>query len=156
MTAKIDLQKFQKDLEKKLKASAGRADMMRLGNYVLNLIKARVRKGYGATKHGGAQKKLKRLSDPYQKQRARIRLSPFTTPKKSNLTRSGRLIGGLRVAVENGVVIIRPSGTSREGTPNQEVAKEVSKARPFLFMTKGEIRSATEYFKKEILKKNLK
>ena len=156
MTARIDLQKFQTDLEKMLKASAGRADMLRLGNYVLDLIKARVRKGYGADKNGGRQKKLKPLSRSYKKQRARLRLSPFTTPTKSNLTRSGRLIGGLRVAVQSGVVIIRPSGSSREGTPNQKVAEYVSKDRPFLFLTKGEIQSAAQYFEKEILKKNLK
>jgi hypothetical protein len=58
--------------------------------------------------------------------------------------------------VQNGVVIIRPSGTSREGTPNQKVAEYVSKDRPFLFMTKDEVQSAAEYFEKEILRKNLK
>jgi hypothetical protein len=156
MTAKIDLQKFSKDIEKRLKVSASRPEMLRLGNFVLNLIKARVRQGFGVSENGGQKEDLKELSRSYKKQRAKLRLSPFTTPTKSNLTRSGRLIGGLRVAVQNGVVIIRPSGTSREGTPNQKVAEYVSKDRPFLFMTKSEVQSAAEYFEKEILRKNLK
>ncbi len=89
--------------DKQLRDSVSARQMKLLGNEAIRLIQERTRRGYGVEKDGGPQRRLKRLSSAYIKQRRRMRLSQFTTPGKSNLTRSGRMLAGLRlVKVQNG------------------------------------------------------
>lgn len=145
-----------KKIEKELKSSVNKQEMVKLATFILNIIKERVRAGFGVKQNGGNKFKFKPLSSAYKKQRSKESLSPFTSPNKSNLTRKGRLIGGLRVFSRTGVAIIKPSGTSSNGESNEKIAEFVSKVRPFLNMSKDEIKQAIEFFEENILQKRIK
>ena len=150
MSIKADLEKFAVRLTRELDRSVSIASIKQLGAYALELIKKRVRAGYGATDSGQRQR-LKPLSKNYRERRKRMTLSPFTTPGKSNLTRSGRLIGGLRVLSRGGLVRIEPTGRSREGEQNTKVAEFVSADRPFLNLTTDEERKLVKFYRDKIL-----
>lgn len=156
MAAKDDINKIAANLEKQLKKSVSANELKQLGQFVLEMIKDRVRKGFGVPKDGANQKKFKPLSAAYKEQRKRLKLSSFTSPSKSNLTRFGRLIGGLKVTTRTGSVLIEPTGTSREGTSNADIAQYVSKARPFLNLSKDENLRMVKFFEEKILNKNVK
>lgn len=156
MAAKDDISKFAIDLEKQLKRSVSTNELKALGAFVLDMVKARVRKGFGVPSDGAAQEKLKPLSQAYKEQRKRLRLSPFTSPNKSNLTLSGGLIGGLKVTTRTGSVLIQPTGKTKRGLSRETLAEYVSKVRPFLHLSRSEISKMTKFFEEKILNKNIK
>lgn len=157
MSAVQDIKKVVKDIEDKVKETGDRKNMLVFGLYALNLIKARTRKGFGVPDVGANQKRLPPLSASYIKYRSRRRLSPFTSPRKSNVTLSGRLLSGLRVYVSKSRITIKPTGTSEKGESNDQVASYLEKqGRVFLRLSKSEILKVIKFYNENILNKVLK
>ncbi len=127
---------FKTKVKKVLKDIESTGAMQEVGDSIIKDVQTRTRKGYGATSQHN-KIKLDKLSDSYKKQRKKMRLSSTTRPNKSNLTQSGEMLESLeRNKIRGGVRVI-PSGLD-----NKKKAKWVSKKRPFLNMTKPEIKRA--------------
>jgi hypothetical protein len=147
----LDLSKFNKKVERKLKQITSKRQMQTLGLEALRLIRKRVRKGFSVAKNLGREEPFKPLDIDYIERRRKIRLSPFTSPSKSNITRSGRLISGLRLTTKDRVFQIKPTGKSREGVSNVFIAQVLTKqGRPFLNLSLTEQRKLLSFYKRII------
>ena len=68
----------------------------KLGEMIVKIVKKRTKRGYGVSAPEGDQKKLKRLSKRYIKWRRKIpNLHMSTSPSKSNLTLTGKMLDSL-------------------------------------------------------------
>lgn len=112
-------------------------------------IQRRTRQGYGVSQDGGTLQRLKPLSPAYVEQRKRARLSSFTSPGRSNLTFTGELLGSLGVERRAaGHWVITLEGTRDDGLPNAQLARFVSRERPFLNLAKSEIQSLERAYRR--------
>jgi phage gpG-like protein len=111
--------------------------MDNLVNKAVELIRKRTRLGYSVEKNGGTKKKLKALSSEYVEFRKKNKkLSGKTRSKKSNLTFTGDMLDDLEIVnTSNGHCEI-----GFKSSESQEKAKWVSKNRPFLHLSKSEIK----------------
>lgn len=152
MSATLDLQKIIEKLKRQLRQSFSPREMQKVGNFVVEEIKSRSRDGKGVSRDGGSEKRFPALSPEYIKQRKRMKLSRFTTSTTSNITRTGRLLGGLRYKASQGSVTIEPTGNSREGTPNIDIAGYLAdQGRPFMALSKLQMNRLVKYIEKEII-----
>ncbi len=106
-----------------------------------DLIRDRTRQGYGVANDGGSKFPLAPLSLRYVERRKRSALSPFTSPSKSNLTFSGAMLESLsikRSSPGNWLVILQGSHPTA-GIENSLLARYVSRKRPFMFLSGGEV-----------------
>lgn len=97
-----------------------------LGEFSIKLITRRTRLGYGVDEFLAPKRRLKPLSEKYVKQRSKSRLSSFTSPKRSNLTRSAQMIDSLKIIRQTkSSVVIGPTGNRKEDSTitNQEIAQ---------------------------------
>lgn len=110
------------------------------------LIKKRTIAGQGVSKDGGSPRRLKSLSASYIAFRQSQTLSPLTNATMSNLTFTGSMLGSLGAQkIKPGLWKVTITGNnSRTGTPNAQVARYVSRTRPFFFLTGGEIAQIRE------------
>lgn len=124
-----------------------------LGDQAATDIKTRTRAGYGVDSNGGSKQRLEVLSESYKTQRRRMELSGDTSVSKSNLTQSGSMLDSLkfkRVSKFKGEVA--PEGNGPDGMPNELKAAYVSEqGRPFLFLSKPEIKRLQETLKKRLV-----
>lgn len=125
------LLKIKKDVEEVAK----NADLDFLLDEIPEQIKRRTRLG-----KDGDNKKLKALDDDYVKVRKRSKLSSETTPKKSNLTRSGQMleaIEGKQTGVTKFLFTFKDNRT--DGAKNNEIAKYAKqKGRDFFKLSESE------------------
>jgi phage gpG-like protein len=130
-----------------------------IGNKLTPEIKKRVRRGYGVSEEAGPAQKLSGLTDSYKKQRKNQKktgyLSSETTPARSNLTQTGKMIDSITATADN-----KSATISVTGKENIEKAKHVQdKGRPFMNLTKREVQDVTDIIenaiKKDINKKGL-
>lgn len=136
---------FTKNLERAIRRTFGRNYFNNLGELILETILRRTRAGYGVSESGGSQSRLLPLSRDYVEHRRMFSgLSSYTSPKRSNLTYTGRMLNDLG---------FRPQGETRNQlgglmfsfrtTESTEKAEMVSGRRPFLNLTAGDIRKIT-------------
>jgi hypothetical protein len=124
-----------------------KASMKDLAESVREDIVKRVRLGSGVDKSGGKAQKLKPLSAPYVKWRRRNKssLSKFTSPKKSNLTKTGHMLDNLEAKAKLDKITLFFS----DDFANQK-AGWVSKLRPFLYLTDLEEKRLVERINQKI------
>lgn len=122
-TNKLD--KILSKLSKTVKESIDRVTMLKLGEFTTSLIVKRTRLGYGVTKDLGNKEKLAKLKSTYIVARERFDgLSSMTTPRKSNLTRSGQMLDSMKSKyVKAGTILITPTGSRDDGLTNAKVAE---------------------------------
>lgn len=115
---------------------ARRPDVFRhLGQLSIKLIVRRTRLGYGVPDHLASKRRFTPLKDNYVKQRKKSRLSSLTSPKKSNLTRTGQMLDSMKILRQtSNSVIIGPSGTRSDSrSSNSEIAQyNADRGRVFL------------------------
>lgn len=123
------------------------------------MVRSHTKKGYGVDNDGDPQTRLKGLSESYKKQRRRIKkqgkLSPDTTPNKSNLTKTGDMLKSLshRSTKDTATIFLK-------GDKEKKKAEEQEKlGRKFMNISKIERqkikRIITEAINKGINKKGL-
>jgi hypothetical protein len=150
---RIDISRARKKIEAKLKKVVSTNNLKTLATEAIRLIQSRTRKGKGVKAMYGKETPLAKLSDGYIEQRRRMKLSPFTKPTKSNLTRTGRMIASLRLTTKNKIVEIAPTGTSKEGISNQAIANfnaAAKKPRVFLNISQQEFKKLILFYKRKI------
>lgn len=155
--------------------------MDQLGRSVVETIKRRTQgRGLGVGSPGSSEKKLKGLSSSYKKWRTggvafrrddngnlqswkpskKPFLSPKTTSRRSNLTRTGQMFAGMihRVTGKNSLLItfrgrrrnLDPFKRKKIERSNLKVAEFVSDDRPFMNLSKKEIENISDKFEKDI------
>lgn len=123
-----------------------------LGKLAADQVRTRTRLGYGVENAEQPQQKLKPLAQSTREKRQRLkqngRLSDQTSPAKSNLTESGKLLDSISFKV---------SGTTVEvfinGKRNQAVTKYVSDARPFFNLSNTNIKVLAAFIEAELNKR---
>lgn len=130
-----------KDFGAKLRAAMDKisepSNMKKYGEIAADSIRIRTRLGYGVKGEGRPRQSLKPLASKTKDSRARLKakskLSPLTSPGKSNLTQSGEMLGSIEVvSAQKGRVTIAPTGTRDDGLSNRELATFVEEqGRPF-------------------------
>lgn len=156
-----DVAKFSKSLRESIKAAQSSGTLRDLGNVAIDIIQTRTWSGKGVKKPGGSTFQLKPLSKTYIKFRRanRSRLSARTSATKSNLTFTGQMLYSLGLKNKTKAIVIEPKGTRADGKTNAEVAKYVSRVRPFLALSKDEQTQVDRYFRKtfdDIVKRTVK
>lgn len=108
-------------------------------------VRIRSQLGSGVSKVGGRKEKFKALSTKYVEQRKEFPgLSDKTTPRKSNVTRTGQMIDSLTGVGKSGGFEIKPEGRRDDGKTNERVAGYVEEnGRPFLNFTDTELKKLT-------------
>lgn len=100
----------------------------------------RTRSGKGVKSPGSNTSKLKALSKPYIVARSKFKgLSGETSPATSNLTLTGAMLGSIEAKVKKGELTV-----SVVGADNVRKAIYVSDARPFAYLSKGELTQVTK------------
>lgn len=142
--------KNTKKIEKELAKS-----MPEVGEIMVKDIKKRTRLGFGVSDNGASKSRLKKLEDSTKRyrrwyDRARGGLGDGATPTKSNLTLSGNMLDSLKArSTGDFSVRVEPTGNDA-GISNKEKAEYVSVVRPFLFLSKPEIKRITKFLRKEL------
>lgn len=150
---KNDLSKFVRKIEVSLGKAMGANPMKALGREAVRLIVKRTRLGYGVDRDLGAKSRLKPLSARYVdwRQKNKRQLSGFTTPRRSNLTKTGQMLDSMTILeTSKGRVVIGPSG-ARKGSrlSNQKVAEFVTKqGRPFNYLSELEFNQLVRYYRR--------
>lgn len=140
MTPEETMEKVIKRVDGAFIESTTRSTTQKFASMGATQIKARTRAGFGV--RNGRKIRLKPLAKSTIEQRKRTRLSPLTSPRRSNLTRTGEM---LRNIVGRGLrqrIVIRFSReTRRDGKRNSDIAGFVEKDRPFFSLTNREVNS---------------
>jgi len=149
----VGIDALKKKIVSQVVDSIDSQDMTMLGKFIANMIKVRTRLGFGVRENGVEREKLKELKGRPRPYKSTIhqreldsekgRLSKETTPTKSNLTRSGRLLDSFKVVAKKLGVIISIPDTSRPDSraTNAEIARyNEEKGRPFFHVSSSEIR----------------
>lgn len=153
--------KLKADAVKKVTSSIKKNDLQSLGDFIAAMIRKRTRLGYGVNNTGGDRFKLADLKGrpkPYSSTirareylKAKGELSSLTTPTKSNLTATGRMLDSIRAVVRGlGVTIFIPNSSRPDSkATNKEIARyNEEKGRPFFNLSGSEIRQ----LKNEVVK----
>lgn len=123
--------------------ASGPAQMKAIGAFMIEKIAVRTRLGYGVTDNLAEKSRLKGLSPKYIKFRKSYSLlSSLTTPKKSNLTKTGDMIDSIRIKdMRKGAIRIGPTGFDREGVSNSSKAYwQERMGRVFLRLSASEVK----------------
>lgn len=152
MGAKQDLEKFVRNLRRGTGAAASKANMRLIGERAIQLIVRRTQQGFGVSKTGGNQFKLKQLSQNYidYRNKNRNKLDPTTKAGTSNLTFSGQMLRSMTVkSVSNSVVTFGPNDRRRKGGLTNAALAEILKVnRPFNNLSAKEILVMVEFIDK--------
>jgi len=135
-----DVSKFISNLTRNLSTKAKDAVAEVAARTGVELIRKRTRQGFGVASNYNSKYKLKPLSASYIEYRKTINLSSETSPSKSNLTKTGTMLDSLDAKrTRPGAWSIYLYGQNSSGKSNAEIARYVSRARPFMFLSGGEI-----------------
>lgn len=146
----LNLKQLQQKLDSLIKDTINKELTDKIGRKVVNTVKARTQDGFGVRQTGGKKEKLKPLREPTKKIRRNLkkrgRLSGKTTPETSNLTRSGKMLNNIGYNASEKEVTIAPKGSERQKV------QDVSKDRPFMNLSKSEIKEVTKIVTESITK----
>lgn len=145
---KNDLSRLSIEINKRLAKLVDISLMKILGDFARELIIKRTRLGYGVVIPEAEKTRLKPLKESYievrKKDKKKGRLFNETTPRKSNLTRTGQMLDSIRYWIrDNGyrkaIELFVPDSRRNDGRTNNEVAGHVqSNGRIFFNLSKQE------------------
>jgi hypothetical protein len=118
-------------------------------------IEKRTRLGKGVSDTGELIK-LNPLSEGYVKQRKKGKLSSLTSPKKSNLTRTGEMLSSIFGIRRGTIFTFFFGGTREDGESNNNVARYArEKGRPFFDLSTSE-RNGLQRKISKVIKESIK
>ena len=139
------------NLQRRFSRALTARDMKALGNLAVKRIQQRTRSGKGVRKTGGNERSFKELSTQYIQFRKRSKLDATTSATTSNLTFSGSMLRSLKVVTATtgtggkAKLIVGPSGKK-----NIKKAGYVSVVRPFMNLSKKDVRDIIELMTRRI------
>lgn len=134
---------FVKRLNTLIQSTTGQKQMSAIGDFLIEKIRIRTQLGYGVDTNLSEKSRLKPLSPKYvQARKINTFLSNMTTPKKSNLTRTGSMLSSLKIkSMSHNAIRIGPTGADMFGVSNSSKAFWQEKmGRVFLRMSKQEVK----------------
>jgi hypothetical protein len=153
--ASVQMKGIISKLQGVIKDAAQKKALKPTADFARDVIVKRTRLGYGVERNYGYKEKLKPLSPNYIKSRKMFaKLDGFTTPRKSNLTRTGDMLRSIEAKVSNGVIEIVPTGTRSDGKKNVDIARynqEGGKGRPrriFMRISDLEFKQVVRFYRK--------
>lgn len=123
--------------------ASGPEQLKAIGAFMIERIAVRTRLGYGVKDNLAEKNKLNPLSKKYVEFRKSYPfLSDLTTPKRSNLTKTGDMIDSLRVKdFKKNAIRIGPTGFDRDGVSNSSKAYwQERMGRVFLRLSRQEVK----------------
>ncbi len=143
-------------LKKSIDALTSNKILNDIGKLAVKLVRTRTKLGKGVTRNGAASKSFKKYSNSYVKQRKLLKKQGKLagTPNRVSLTQTGEMLDkSLDHTIGNNKVTIEMSDGD-----NEKKAEFVSKDRPFMNLSKAEIKqiekvlrdAASKIFKKEL------
>lgn len=147
----LTLKQFKRKLsniEQLVREKGFRKDLADLGR---RIIFTRTKLGKGVKKNAKAPTKLKKLSPDYKAFRQVFKpIGSLGTPNKSNLTYTGEMLDSLKSETTlRGFRVFIPKSKRKDGETNSEVAKSVSRQRPFLRFAQTEMRQLENFINDE-------
>lgn len=140
-----------KDLKEKLaqlrKDIGNEKTMRKVGVETVDMIKKRTNKGFGVPQSEGPQRRLKKLSEGYKKQRKKLPLGPEATPARSNLNQTGSMVGSVSATSRVKETEIRVTGQNNR----KKAQDQVKQGRKFMNLAKNEVNKVVNIIRKEIL-----
>ena len=113
------------------------AFLKKIAETAVNNLKTRISLGYSVSTDYGPQNKFKPLAESTVKKRKRLKdrslLSDRTTPKKSNLTETGKLVDSITYRVAGGKIEIFIEGE------REKLVEYLSPERPFFHLSETEV-----------------
>jgi len=137
------IERFVARLNSVIEEATGPNEMRQIGGFIIKKIAIRTQLGYGVSENLSEKSKLKPLSTNYIEQRKVFSsLSGLTTPKRSNLTRTGSMLESLKIkAIGKNSISIGPDGSDMFGVSNSSKAFWQEKAgRIFLRLSIQEVK----------------
>ncbi len=158
------MDQFIRDLDKGVKGSFTKKAMTAWGLFAIATIVGRSREGRGVSRTGGRERNFLPLSDPpppkssYVRYRERNRhlLHKSTTPRKSNITFTGKMLDSMKIKeVTRNRVTWGPGNQRRKGgVTNAQIAEYLADGgRPFNFLSKKDIDKLVKVVDKAIQRK---
>ena len=145
----LTFKELQFKLDKLVDDVVNRSLTDKIGKKVVKTVKNRTRKGFGVKQNAGKAERLKPLRQPTKKKRRNLkkrgRLSGETTPTTSNLTESGQMLNNIGYRASDKEVVVAPKGRQ------QQKARQVSKDRPFMNLSKSEIKELADLIANEFI-----
>jgi hypothetical protein len=119
-----NIDEFVKRLNTAIESANGQKQMRAIGDFMIEKVRVRTRLGYGVDQHLAEKSKLKPLSKKYIEHRKVFNsLSSMTTPRKSNLTRTGSMLDSLKIkSMSKTAIRIGPTGSDMFGVSNSSKA----------------------------------
>lgn len=158
-----DLKSILGKLSKTVQETVDRVTMQKVGDFTALLVVKRTRLGYGVNDNFGDKKKLAALSINYVKSRKKNGVDSTTSPKKSNLTKTGQMLKSVQAKYKaKGVIVIAPTGTRSDGESNVDIAKYNAERKPsrvFNRVSRLEFQQILRFYRKtfgDLIKKSSK
>lgn len=151
----MNVRELKVKLNKLLGSDLKRQIGERIGQEMSQDIKERTQKGFGVDAPKGPKTRLKPLSPKYIKQRRYLQrtgqLASETTPQKSNLTKTGKMLNDIGYkATKDGVII-----SLRNFKNRLKAGYNAAKGRIFLNLSKTEYLKVQKIVEEEV-KKDIK
>jgi hypothetical protein len=146
-------------LEKALEDTLTKTNMKRYAKSLADDIKKRTRLGRGVLKNFGKTHKLKPLtSNEYIEQRYDDKeagiLSQYTSPERSNLTRTGQLLDAIQSEVINNhkfEISVKDNRRGRDEVKNSDIVEgQEGQGRSFLYASDLEFKRVRDQFRKDL------
>ncbi len=137
------IDKFVKRLNSTIERVNGPAEMRAIGDFMIEKIRVRTQLGNAVMENLTEKSKLKPLSKKYIEQRKVFSsLSSMTTPKRSNLTRTGSMLDSLKIkSMSKTAIRVGPTGADMFGVSNSSKAYWQEKmGRIFLRLSFAEVK----------------
>lgn len=137
------IDRFVKRLNSTIEKVNGPAEMRAIGEFMIEKIRIRTQLGNSVMENLQEKSKLKPLSKKYIEQRkVFMNLSTMTTPKRSNLTRTGSMLDSLKIkSMSKTAIRIGPTGSDMFGVSNSSKAFWQEKmGRIFLRLSFAEVK----------------
>lgn len=161
------LKNFTNSLKKALDQIASLNTMDEIGKLSVQLIQTRTRRGYSVEESGKDEKTFEKLSRAYIERRkgkkqtgerskqkkltTQEKLSGYTSPTKSNLTFTGKMIEALTYRLFKGKVEILPGDKRAKNlTQYHEEGNSKLPKRPYMHLSKKEIEKVRQLFERKI------
>lgn len=152
--AKRQIERALNKIRAGTRATVNRPEMEKVAKEAIRLIRKRTLLGYGVREDGGTKYPLKtiRRTDAYEKFRQTFDgLSSNTTPKRHNLTLTGRLLESIQVisSGRNDIVIGPRGARSDTNATNEEIAGyQANLGRKFMALSRLEFNQLLRFYRR--------
>jgi len=148
--AKIPLSDFPKHLKQSLDKAKQEllspSNLKKIGDDIAEKIVLRTRLGNGLDVEQGEPTKLKPLSPKYIEQRKTMQLSELASPKKSNLTQTGKMLSDVISKVTGNIINI----TFKSDDSKDKARWNSEKGRTFMNISRVQVERLTNDIQKQI------